>query len=540
MPTPPRRSLRTSLCATHARHRLLAGLLGMCLALSVLTTTGGPSAAGNPEEVSNSSTPTSVAALHGPPEPVVRGNRLLDARTGDPLRLAGVNRSGTEYACVQGWGFSDGPVDSDALARIAAWGTNVVRVPLNSTCWLGLHGVAPQWSGEAYRDAVAALVGRLHDQGQAVILDLHWSAPGQRLATGQTIAPDADHAPDFWRSVATRFADDPAVMFELFNEPREIGWDCWRDGCRTTEGWQAAGHQELLDAVRSAGADQPVILDGLHWGGDLSRWATHAPLDPTGQLVAGWHVYDFSQCSTDACWDDTAGELARTVPVVLTEVGQAGCGGAFLERILSWADQHQVGYVAWAWNTASCADGPSLISDYDGTPTAYGAAFRSHLAPDQPAPDPGPDPVEDDAAPQLRMHFDRVAAGAQGWTTHWGRVLVDRVTAAPTRGRGALSLRTRSGYPAVSTTHVAGLAPGDRVTLEVRATGRTAHPAVRPVVATSDGAVTVLDAQTLRRDRWQTVAFTVPTDLPAVGRVGLQVEVGNGHRTSLRVDNVTW
>src|SRR5690348_2548140 len=38
----------------------------------------------------------------------VAGNRILNS-SGQPVRLLGVNRSGAEYACVEGWGFFDGP-----------------------------------------------------------------------------------------------------------------------------------------------------------------------------------------------------------------------------------------------------------------------------------------------------------------------------------------------------------------------------------------------------------------------------------------------
>src|SRR4051812_9677499 len=55
----------------------------------------------------------------------VVGNQLLD---GDnrPVILRGVNRSGTEYACIQGWGFFDGPSDLASMQAIAAWGANAV------------------------------------------------------------------------------------------------------------------------------------------------------------------------------------------------------------------------------------------------------------------------------------------------------------------------------------------------------------------------------------------------------------------------------
>src|SRR6516225_12216455 len=69
----------------------------------------------------------------------VNGNRLVD-QNGTPMRLLGVNRSGTEYACAQGWGIFDGPSDSASARAIVSWEANAVRVPLNETCWLGING----------------------------------------------------------------------------------------------------------------------------------------------------------------------------------------------------------------------------------------------------------------------------------------------------------------------------------------------------------------------------------------------------------------
>ena len=43
-------------------------------------------------------------------------------------------------------------------------------------------------------------------------------------------------------------------------------------------------------------------------------------------------------------------------------------------------DAHHTGYLAWTWNTWDCSQGPSLISAYDGTATAYGAGYKAHLA----------------------------------------------------------------------------------------------------------------------------------------------------------------
>src|SRR5919202_80489 len=59
----------------------------------------------------------SIGGLH------VQGTTLVNG-TGEPVRLLGVNRSGTEYACVQGWGIFDGPADAASISAMASWHVN--------------------------------------------------------------------------------------------------------------------------------------------------------------------------------------------------------------------------------------------------------------------------------------------------------------------------------------------------------------------------------------------------------------------------------
>lgn len=308
----------------------------------------------------------------------IAGNRLVDG-AGRPVRLLGVNRAGTEYACAQGWGIFDGPTDAASISAMTSWGTSAVRVPLNESCWLGINGVGPAVGGHAYRVAIMGYVRQLHAAGLVVILDLHWNAPGTRKALRQQVMADADHAPAFWTSVAATFLRDPGVVFDLFNEPHNISWPCWRDGCTTSAGWATAGMQTLLDAVRATGATQPALAGGLNYAGDLSGWLNYRPKDPAKQLGASAHIYSFSQCNTRSCWDRTIAPVAAAVPVVTTELGSNDCSPAFTNGYLHWADAHSISYVGWTWNTYDCAGGPALISSYDGTPTAMGTALRSRL-----------------------------------------------------------------------------------------------------------------------------------------------------------------
>ena len=68
------------------------------------------------------------------PQLHVSGNKLLSS-TGAQVVLHGVDRSGTEYACVQGNGIFDGPIDQASISAMKTWGVNAVRVPLNEACW---------------------------------------------------------------------------------------------------------------------------------------------------------------------------------------------------------------------------------------------------------------------------------------------------------------------------------------------------------------------------------------------------------------------
>lgn len=312
----------------------------------------------------------------------VAGNRIVDAH-GNAIRLLGVNRSGAEYACIQGWGIFDGPVDARSIAAIASWHVNAVRLPLNEDCWLDINSVKRQYAGAAYRRAIVGYVRRLHAAGLVVVLDLHWSAPGWQRAVGQRELTDRDHSVAFWTSVARTFRRDPGVIFDVYNEPHDVGWRCWRDGCRVG-GWRAAGMQQLVTAIRHIGARQPIMLGGLAWSNDLSQWLRWRPRDPRHQLVASFHLYNFNTCSTVSCWDRTVAPVAKRVPVVTGELGESDCAHGFIDSYMGWADEHGISYLGWTWDTWDCRDGPALIKSYDGTPTAFGVGLRDHLVATRP------------------------------------------------------------------------------------------------------------------------------------------------------------
>jgi hypothetical protein len=354
---------------------------------------------------SPSPSPTGPSPSTSPSPPVsgpapalqVSGNQLVTA-SGDTYRLLGVNRASGEFACVQDKGMWDsGPVDQASVDAMKAWNIHAVRIPLNEDCWLGTFG-SP--SGAPYQQAVKDYVDLLVANGINPIVEMHWShgvytgtasACADVNATCQKPMPDAQYAPQFWTSVADAFKANEAVVFDLFNEPypdaannwsdMTAAWTCLRDGGTCTGiGYEVAGMQDLVDAVRATGATNVIMVAGLTWTNDLSQWLTYRPTDPTGNLMASWHSYNFNACVTTACWDSQLGPVAAQVPLHAGEIGQDTCAHDYLDQVVAWLDEQGLGYTAWTWNPWGCSGGNVLIEDYSGTPTStYGEGYRAHL-----------------------------------------------------------------------------------------------------------------------------------------------------------------
>ena len=365
--------------------------------------TATPTAPPTPTPAPSPTTPPSFSGLH------VQGNRIVNG-AGQPVMLRGVNRMGMEYSCVQGKGLMDGPLTQASVDAYKTWGINVVRVPLNEHCWVGVEG-SP--SGAAYQQGVETYVNLLVANGIYAMLDLQWSAPAGQSANELDGMPNTSYSRSFWSSVASRFKNNPSVLFDLFNEPRpnravndatddaaRRQWECWRDGGAACEaiqdtsrpggsltGAQTVGMQALVDAVRATGAQNVIVLSGIQWANTIWSSAsrnilTYKPNDPIGQLVASVHIYDNTWCRDVACYDREMAPVAAQMPVVIGEFGHRGGDVAFLNTLMQWGDAHGVGYLAWTWalGDSSGFSQLMLITNYNGTPNQYGQVLKSRLA----------------------------------------------------------------------------------------------------------------------------------------------------------------
>ena len=358
----------------------------------------------------------------------VQGNHFVNA-LGDAIQLRGVGYSGFESVAIQGWnpgdpsGAQSGQPGGPKWSAITAWKANAVRIPLNEASWLGYQCVDTSGvshnpdPGGNYKSAVLDQVNQATAAGLYVIIDLHWTAPGDACPMLQVQMADSDHSMAFWTSVANAYKGHPNVLFELFNEPFlnfDFTGNAWSYMMKGTGGsfsgypatsssgnwqdvkkpWGIASYQAMLNAVRDTGAANVVLVGTMQYSQDLSGWLENMPTDPLKQMAAVWHPYPTfnSIWGTDTyaqpnfaphIFNDVQNILAAKYPVIATETGDrnaAGTVGApLVTTVTRWADAHGVSVIGWAWNVWGNQDNV-LIKDVNGTPTdGYGLVFRNWL-----------------------------------------------------------------------------------------------------------------------------------------------------------------
>jgi hypothetical protein len=317
----------------------------------------------------------------------VSGNQIM--RGGQPFNLYGVNRDSLEWGVNNWYGCGgDGHFWDADFANIAAWHVNAVRFPLSQANWLGRS-----CSASAYAAMIDYVVHEANAHGMYAILDLHWTDVGGQApcdascGSGEQQMPDSDSV-TFWRQVAARYANNPGVIFELFNEPHYVTWSCWLSGgCQVTANsygsgdsnsthptYTAVGMQSLYDAVRSTGASNLVMVAGLDWAYDLSGVNAGYAVSGTN-IIYDTHVYTHWH-NTVTDWDQHFGSVARHYPVAATEFGTTDCSTAGAQALLQYlyapdgVAADRISWAVWSWNTPGDCSQPSVLADWSGTPIA--------------------------------------------------------------------------------------------------------------------------------------------------------------------------
>jgi endoglucanase len=320
------------------------------------------------------------------------GTHIIDANTGAPVRLRGVNRSGLEYSRSLD---AAGMTRAEMLEIVGVWNASIIRLPFNQDFAFRVEG---------YLDAMDQAIVWAAELGAYTLLDLQWLDIDRAFGTNGDMS--INHVPPLpdpqtivlWTMLAERYREEPAVLFDLFNEPhRPLSDDSNElyiltpDGVPVTTSsrrvgmreWQPWAHR-LIDAIRIVHPAALIFVAGTSWAYDLRG----LPLVdtrgvPLANIVYSTHVYPWTRTRTlrfepwEADWHRAFGHLATRVPVFAGEWGGTTDDLLWGQRLLAYFDMHNIGWTAWSW-----ADWPHLVvsaRDGDWTPTPFGELVRGGL-----------------------------------------------------------------------------------------------------------------------------------------------------------------
>lgn len=276
-------------------------------------------------------------------------------------RLAGVSLAGAEFKPqrLPGRLSKDYTYPSDAdFAYFAGEGMNAVRLPF---LWERLQPELGQPLDPQQLGLIRKAVDGAKRHRLSIVLDLHNFGRYRGKEVGSDAVPDSAFA-DAWRRLSEEFANDPAVIFGLMNEPARIPADRW---ARSAE----AG----IDAIRKAGARNLVLVPGTYYSGAHSweqplQGVSNAQAlsnfkDPANNFAFEAHQYfdrDFSGTSP-ACGDPSSGVAAlQGLTAWLRQQGRKGFLGEFgagsdpacietLRRTLDYIDRNEDAWLGWTY-----------------------------------------------------------------------------------------------------------------------------------------------------------------------------------------------
>ncbi|RWX81121.1 hypothetical protein EPK99_01960 [Neorhizobium lilium] len=289
--------------------------------------------------------------------------RLTGVAVGDPLYIR-ANRTIGDYKTI---------------AR--SWSANCVRISVLPGHWRA--------DLEGTRRALAREVAAARAERLFVIIDWHAIGfPGYYeplvpaewgLPTDISLSSLQDAA-GFWDAVARQYANDPCVLFELWNEPvaEERLW------VANGKHWPIF-HQAWTDIIRviRKRADNVVLCAGGYWAHDLVGMRNHLIED--GRTAYVWHSYPNAERDDFAARLATLGDLYRVKPIVVTEWGFCpdckddlygtveNFGRPFVEDFLV---KYGLSHTAWCFSQGAM---PNLLNANDG-PSEFGRFVKDALA----------------------------------------------------------------------------------------------------------------------------------------------------------------
>ena len=275
----------------------------------------------------------------------VNGRNLVNKK-GNPIALRGMSVGNSinldeKYA------------NSESFAALKAWGTNVVRLPIN---------VVTNNSNHGYADYKEELMPKLFNLIDACIdLDMYAIVDWHVLSEKNPLL-NKDYAIEFFTAVATAYKDYPNVIYEIANEP----YSAWQD--------MVDYSNEIIPIIRAIDPDSLILVGGVN-GSD-----TDITLIDYENIMFVPHIYFFSGDSINKILS----YIENDIPIFVTEFGTTTSvdwslpdpaapvyfAADYSDRLMYFFNRYNISWTNWS------------IGDGDGYPIVKKKQWDNALADD--------------------------------------------------------------------------------------------------------------------------------------------------------------
>lgn len=306
----------------------------------------------------------------------VKGNKLVDEQ-GNQVIFRGVSIADPDKLLKQNqWSLA-------LFTELKSWGLNIVRLPVHPRAWR-------ERGKQNYLKHLDEAVVWANSLGLYLIID--WHSIGYLPADvyqDPMYKTDFNETKAFWNNIAARYKGVSTVaVYELFNEPTDLGG---KAGKASWSEWKTV-NEALIDIVYAHDTKVIPLVAGFNWAYDLTPVKTQ-PIERPG-IAYATHPYPqktsqtpLSKSENFTLWQRDWGFAADTYPIIATELGwvQAdGYGahipvindGSYGPQIVEFMEQRHISWVAWVFDPQWS---PTMISDWQFTPTEQGAFFKQQM-----------------------------------------------------------------------------------------------------------------------------------------------------------------
>ena len=261
--------------------------------------------------------------------------------------------------------------------EISDWGANLVRFPVHPSAWR-------ERGADAYLELLDNGIAWAKKYEMYVIID--WHIIGNlrnQLFQHAMYQTTIDETHDFWRTIAFRYRNEPAVAFyELYNEPTISGK---RFGDMTWDQLKKL-YLDMLTIIRAYDHNTICLIAGFNWAYDLMQ-VKNSPLVAANIAYVSHPYPQKREQPWEEKWEQDWGFVADNYPVILTEIGfcledERGAHIPVMsteeygKALTSYAEKKGISWVAWVFDAEWS---PMLIWDWDFTPTTQGKFFKNYM-----------------------------------------------------------------------------------------------------------------------------------------------------------------